>query len=431
MPAPQPIAPTHHGTPATLRALLPYWPVTAAAFLGWFLDAFDQTVLLFTLPDIASSLGCTLAAMGGVLFVQSLGRAAGNTGWGWLADRHGRKPAFMLGVVWFGVFSALTGLTHSLVTMMVVQFCFGMGFGGEWTASATLLMETVPARLRAMASALMMTGYESGYLLAAGAQALILPHYSWRVLFFIGLAPALLALFVRLGVGESPLWLAERRSTAEAPGPKATSAPPLRWTPLAVQAVLFMVFLEFQKAAIYTFYPTILRQWHHLSPQALFWPVALYCLGSLGGKLGCGWLATRWGEGRIMMGAIIISALMAWPFLCAPNGPLLLASAFIMGTSASGVFALVPHWLAKRFPTRERSFGMGLSYALGSIGQGVAGKVIPLLGRTPATLPLAAIGLVLGGSAAAVLTLTWQPSLLGEDGDASEKATPKVPRSQG
>lgn len=120
---------------------------------------------------------------------QSIGRAVGNTGWGWLADRYGRKPAFMLGVIWFAVFSALTGLSHHFYVLMAVQFMFGIGFGGEWTASAALLMESVPAWTRPMASALMMSGYEVGYFVAAGVQALVLPHYGWRVLFFIGLAP--------------------------------------------------------------------------------------------------------------------------------------------------------------------------------------------------------------------------------------------------
>lgn len=182
----------------------------------------------------------------------------------------------MLGVVWFGVFSAMTGLSHSLLMLGIVQFLFGIGFGGEWTASAALLMESVPAWTRPMASALMMSGYEVGYFAAAGAQALILPHYGWRVLFFIGLAPALLAIFIRLGVKESPVWLRNRADRAA--GQAKTPTQPLpkvkfRLNGAAIQAIAFMAFLEFQKAAIYTFYPTILRGSHHLTPQDIFIPI--------------------------------------------------------------------------------------------------------------------------------------------------------------
>lgn len=202
------------------KALFPYWQVTFAAFMGWFLDGFDLTTFMFTIPDIARDFGCTISMLGGVLLGQAIGRFIGNTAWGWLADRYGRKPAFMIGVLWFAIFSALTGFSHSLLTLMIIQFLFGIGFGGEWTASAALLMETVPASLRPLASAMMMSGYELGYFAAAGAQALILPHFGWRVLFFIGIIPAFLSLFIRIGVKESPVWLAQKQNRQRDMTPK-------------------------------------------------------------------------------------------------------------------------------------------------------------------------------------------------------------------
>ncbi|GBR08083.1 MFS transporter [Gluconobacter frateurii] len=411
---------------SSLKALLPYWQVTFASFLGWFLDAFDQTSLMFTLPDIAHEFGCTIGALGMILTAQSIGRAIGNTSWGWLADRYGRRLAFMVGVVWFGVFSAMTGLSHGLLMLGIVQFLFGIGFGGEWTASAALLMESVPAWTRPMASALMMSGYEVGYFAAAGAQALILPHYGWRMLFFIGLAPALLAIFIRLGVKESPVWL---RSRAErAAGQARTPTQPLpkvrfRLDAGAIQAIAFMGFLEFQKAAIYTFYPTILRGSHHLTPQDVFIPITLYCIGSFSGKILCGWLAERFGDLKVMLGAIAIVVLTIWPFLSAPSWNMLLTAAFIMGAAASGIFALVPHYLAKCFPSETRSFGMGLGYALGSIGQGIAGWLIPGIGRTPITLPLTAEAFVVGSSAVTAGIALLQPkNLPGETMEGDEEA---------
>ncbi|MCQ9155149.1 MFS transporter [Acidomonas methanolica] len=380
-----------------LQSLRPYWRVTLAAFLGWFLDAFDQTALLLTLPDIARSLSCSLTLMGTVLLVQSFGRAIGNTGWGWLADRYGRKPAFMIGVLWFAVFSACAGLAWNITVMMLVQFCFGIGFGGEWTASATLLMESVPAISRPLASALMMAGYEMGFLVAAGAQALILPHYSWRVLFFIGLAPALLTLFIRRNVPESPVWLKTRGAR-----PARVARAPFSLRPLlnaaAIQAVALMSFLEFQKAAVYSFYPTLLRDLHHFTPGQVFLPISLFCVGSLIGKLICGWLASRFGDVKVMLATILIVMLLIVPFLSAESRPVLFASAVAMGMAASGIFALVPHYLAKRFPSDIRSFGMGLSYAIGSIGQGLAGQLVPLFGGAGAGLARSAEAFVLSSS---------------------------------
>ncbi|QHI95210.1 MFS transporter [Aristophania vespae] len=389
------------------KALIPYWQVTFAAFMGWFLDGFDQTSFMFTLPDIARDFGCTISMLGGVLFGQAVGRFIGNTAWGWLADRYGRKPAFMLGVIWFAIFSALTGFSHSIYTLFIIQFLFGIGFGGEWTASAALLMETVPEASRPLASALMMSGYELGYFAAAGAQALILPHFGWRILFFIGILPALLSIFIRIGVKESPIWLEQRALQQK----KTVSKTRFSWSGAALQAIILMSFLEFQKAAIYTFYPTILRDSHHLSPQAIFWPIMLYCIGSFSGKIFCGKLAEYFGESRVMIGAILIVMCAIWPFLCVQDWNLLLISAFIMGAAASGIFALIPHYLAQRFPSAQRSFGMGLSYALGSLGQGLAGKIVPFFGATAATLPLSAVAFVLGSSVLTAASAIFKPKL--------------------
>ncbi|AQS88217.1 sugar transport protein [Neoasaia chiangmaiensis NBRC 101099] len=390
----QTASPRSDASASDLTALRPYWRITLAAFMGWFLDAFDQTALLLTLPDIAKSFGCTLGAMGTVIFIQSLGRALGNTGWGWLADRYGRRLAFMIGVLWFGIFSGLSGLAWSLTAMMVIQFMFGIGFGGEWTASAALLMETVPARSRPMASALMMAGYEMGFLAAAAVQAVVLPHYSWRLLFFIGLAPALLAIFVRWGVQESPVWRKNQALRAERGRPPRAR---FRLDLAAIQAIALMSFLEFQKAAIYSFYPTILRSVHHLSPAMVFWPIGLFCIGSLLGKLACGWMAGRFGDLPVMLGTLAVVIVTIYPFLSATLYGVMLASALVMGMAASGIFALVPHYLAKRFPSETRSFGMGLGYAIGSIGQGLAGQLIPIFGRGP-SLPISAEGFVLASS---------------------------------
>ncbi|GAN53560.1 MFS transporter [Tanticharoenia sakaeratensis] len=391
----------------SLTLLRPHWRVTFAAFMGWFLDAFDQTALMLAMPDIAHDFSVPLKAMGTVLLIQSIGRAIGNTGWGWLSDRYGRRIAFMAGVLWFAAFSGATAIATTYSVLVLVQFLFGIGFGGEWTASATLLMESVPARARPMASALMMSGYEVGYLVAAGVQAIVLPHYSWRWLFVIGLAPALLALFIRAGVGESPVWLKTRDKLAATRKPRVR----FRFDAAAIQAVVIMTLLEFQKAAIFTFYPTILRGPHHLTPAQVFWPVGLYCIGSLCGKLVCGRIAERFGDVRVMLVALAIVVLVAWPFMSGPTYAILCAASFTIGAAASGVFALVPHYLSKRFPSETRSFGMGLGYAIGSIGQGVAAQAISLFGRG-AALPLSAEGFVIGSSILSAAVALAEPAHL-------------------
>ena len=81
--------------------------------------------------------------------------------------------------------------------------------GGEWATGAALVAETWRAQHRAKALGLMQSGYAVGYALAAIIAALVLPRHGWRAVFFVGILPALLTLWIRRQVEESPLWLDE------------------------------------------------------------------------------------------------------------------------------------------------------------------------------------------------------------------------------
>lgn len=360
--------------------LRPHWRLVLAAFLGWFLDAFDQVALILLLPEIGKHFGVSLTAMGVVITAQSIGRIAGNIGWGWLADRYGRKLTFMAGVIWFAAFSGLTGLAWSYAALLVIQLLFGVGFGGEWTASAALLMESVPERAKEVASSLMMAGYEFGFLAAAGMQALLVPHFGWRSLFFVGIVPAILAIFIRIGVGESPVWLRLQKERAEGRAKQAPRAR-FRFDVAAVQACAFMAVLQFQTASIYDFYPTLLETVHHWNKSQVFGAIAAYSIGSILGKLASGWTASRIGERTTILVLLAISLAVLVPFTTSAHGLPVLATAFVIGGSSSGVFALVPHYLSLRFADAVRSFGMGLAYALAALSQAVATTALPATGR--------------------------------------------------
>ncbi len=373
--------PAEQSDQTPLNLLKPHWRLVVAAFLGWFLDAFDQVALLLVLPEIGKHFGVSLTAMGLVITAQSLGRIFGNIGWGWLADRYGRKLTFMLGVIWFAAFSGLSGLAWSYAALLIIQLFFGVGFGGEWTASAALLMESVPERARAVASSLMMAGYECGFFAAAGVQALLLPHFGWRSLFLVGVAPALLAIFIRVGIQESPVWLQTQAARKTPPSGVAPTAPRFRMNAAAWQACAFMAALQFQTAAVYNFYPTLLKTDRGFTPDGVFAAVAVYSLGSIIGKLLCGAIAARFGERRVILVCLTVSILGIIPFASAAHLPSVLPTALLLGASSSGVFALVPHFLSQRFADAVRSFGMGLAYAVASFTQGIATFVIPATGH--------------------------------------------------
>ncbi len=392
-----------------LALLRPHAKLVVACFLGWFLDAFDQVALLLVLPEVGKHFGVSFAAMGLVLTAQSVGRIAGNIGWGWLADRYGRKLTFMIGVVWFAAFSGMTGFAWSYAALMVIQFFFGIGFGGEWTASASLLMESVPERARKVASSLMMAGYEFGFFAASAANAVLVPHFGWRALFFVGMAPALLAIFIRRGIGESPVWLRDQeRRTRETPG-SMPAAPRFRLDAAGWQACLFMAALQFQTAALYSFYPTLLKTVHKFDATGIFYAVAVYSLGSIIGKLTIGQIATRIGERATIYGCLAVTLAGIVPFAAASGLPAVLATAFVVGGSSSGVFALVPAYLSPRFADAVRSFGMGLAYAVAAGCQAVAVYVVPRSADAGLGLPTAIEIFVAISSVAVAAAILRQP----------------------
>lgn len=408
-----------------LALLRPHWRLVLAAFLGWFLDAFDQVALLLVIPAIAKEFDVSLTLMGLVLTAQSVGRIIGNTGWGWLADRYGRRLAFMAGVIWFAACSGLTGLAWSYAALVVIQFLFGMGFGGEWTASAALLMETVPARARAVASSLMMAGFEVGFLAASGVNALLAPHYGWRAIFFVGIAPALLAIFIRLGVGESPVWLrtqaARRERPRKAKSVPAVRAPAFRMDSAAWQACLFMGALQTLTASLYSFYPTLLETVRHFSPNDVFAAVAAYSIGSILGKLTTGRIATRVGHRVTILGCLLITALAIVPFAGAASTGVAMPTAFVAGAASSGIFALVPHYLSLRFANAVRSFGMGLAYAVAAFSAAVAAFALPAAGRGLG-LGLAIEIFVIASALAAAIVVFREPRRLpGEAMDRDDR----------
>ncbi len=376
------------------------WRVTVAAMLGWVLDAFDQMILIFLLVPLSRQFGVTMVAMGAMLSISTYSKIAGNIGCGVLADRFGRKPIFMIGVIWFAFFSGMTGLAWSYTALLVIRTLFGFGFGGEWSASAALLMESLPARARSFASAIMMAGFEIGYFMAAAANAVLYPTLGWRALFFIGMLPALLALFIRRGVPESPVWLATRGAA------KRGTRPRFRLTAAAFQGWLFMAMLQFQNTAIFTFYPAFLQTVRHLSPMQVFPYAATYSVASIIGKPCIGLIASYWGQRPTIIVYLLISIPAAIFFTLVGDPAGLYLGAVLMGVIANSIFGLVPAFLERRFLPDHRSFGMGFGYAVAGFGGSAASLAVPLLARSIGLAEAMAVviiaGSVLAGAVAAV-----------------------------
>lgn len=251
-----------------------------ASFLGWTLDAFDFFIVVMVLTEIAKDFNKSNADIALTLTVTLAFRPAGAFLFGLMADRYGRRIPLMTDVVFYSIVEISSGLAPNYATFLVLRALFGIGMGGEWGVGASLAMEAVPSRWRGILSGVLQEGYALGYLLASCAYFLVLPHFGWRAMFFIGGLPALLAWFIRRRVKESAVWERSRRKDWSAlwaavrsqtksyvlgpavvallclaPGPvmRILAAHPTSSLPAAVAAILLRAAAVFAVAAIVLF----------------------------------------------------------------------------------------------------------------------------------------------------------------------------------
>ena len=196
------------GTPEGRRALV-------AGGLGWMLDSFDVMLYALVLAALIKDLGIskdTAGLLGSVTLVAS---AVGGLIFGVVADRFGRTRALIASILIYSCFTAACGFAQTVMQLAVFRVCLGLGMGGEWASGAALVSETWPAEYRGKALGFMQSAWAIGYGAAAVVVAIVMPLYGWRAVFFVGVLPALLTVWVQKRVEEPSLWK-ERRTPGTA-----------------------------------------------------------------------------------------------------------------------------------------------------------------------------------------------------------------------
>ncbi len=177
-----------------------------AAALGWALDAFDAMLYALVLTLLMRDLGMSKITAGLLGTLTLLASGLGGILFGFLADRIGRKRALMASIVTYSVCSFMSGLATSIAMLALARFVLGLGMGGEWNTGATLVAESWPTELRAKAISLVQSSWALGFAAAALVAGPIARYFGWRAVFFVGILPALLTLWIRRGVPESKMW---------------------------------------------------------------------------------------------------------------------------------------------------------------------------------------------------------------------------------
>src|SRR5260370_12329130 len=191
--------PFAQATSAQRRTLL-------AAALGWMLDAFDAMLYALVLAHVMRDLGMSKGTGGLLNSLAWLASGIGGVAFGFIADRVGRKRALMLSILTYSVCSFASALAPSVRLLAIFRFILGLGMGGEWNTGATLVAETWPTELRAKAISIVQSSWAIGYAFAALVAGIVLHYADWRMVFFVGVLPALVTLWIQSSVPESAIW---------------------------------------------------------------------------------------------------------------------------------------------------------------------------------------------------------------------------------
>jgi SHS family lactate transporter-like MFS transporter len=338
--------------------------VVLAAYLGWTLDAFDFFLMVFMFKDVATTFHVAVKDVSYAVFLTLAARPIGAFAFGRLADRFGRKPILMWNILAFSVLEAASGFAPSLTAFLVLRFLFGVAMGGEWGIGSALTFETIPLRARGVVSGLLQAGYPSGYFVASVATYFLYDLLGWRYMFLLGIAPAILVLFIRMGVDESPAWK-EQRIRKESPNLLGVLA---REWKLALYTVVLMTAFNFFSHGSQDAYPNLfLKVQHGFDTKTLSLITAIANIGAICGGIGFGFLSERIGRRR----AITIAALLALPiipFWAFGTTPVVLAiGAFLMQVSVQGAWGIIPVHLNELSPPEIRATFPGFVYQLGNL----------------------------------------------------------------
>jgi SHS family lactate transporter-like MFS transporter len=337
--------------------------VVVASFLGWTLDAFDFFIMVFVFSDIAEEFGVTITTVTVAVTLTLATRAMGAYIFGRLADRFGRRPLLMVSVLSYSVLELLSGLAPNLASFLVLRGLFGIAMGGEWGIGSSLTMETIPPKWRGWVSGLLQSGYPAGYFHATLAFYAIYPLVGWRGLFMVGVLPALLVLYIRRHVPESPDWTARQAG----PHPSITSVI-RRHVGLTIYAVMLMTAFNFFSHGTQDIYPNIFLGVQHGFDHGTITTIALiYNLGAVIGGLLFGALSQRIGRRTTIVLAALLSlpVLPLWAF--GDSALTLGLSAFLMQICMQGAWGVIPAHLNELSPPSIRATFPGVVYQLGNL----------------------------------------------------------------
>ncbi|HEX3865063.1 MAG TPA: MFS transporter [Stellaceae bacterium] len=406
------------------RLTVNQWKIIVAAILGDMLDFFDFFLIGYVLAFIVGPWKLTYGESATVLLSAGLGAVPGAFFWGWMADKVGRRKVFILTALNFSIPTGLMALTPDggWVYLTICRFLVGFGVSGLFAVDLPLVQEFVPTHKRGWVGGLVTACLPLGNIFGAALGAFVAPHFGWRWLFAIGLAPALVTLLIRAWVPESPRWLIRKGRVEEARrsiawalhmDPKdivlpttVEEVPRTRWRelfkyPRSLMVGCFTSLSQTGGIGLLMWATTLLVLICKIKPAEAAEMMIWVGVTGFAGRLVCSYANDAIGRrpaGFIVgiCGAVFMA--LAGFYYNVFIGTVSLFWVFIMIQRffGDGAYAVIGPYSAEIFPAGLRTSGMGFGYGVGNLGKiiGPAGLAL-IVGSTNIVKPQANLDFIL------------------------------------
>jgi len=410
----------------------------AVAMLAMVADGFDLSAIGFVAPELKKIWHIEPAQLAPIFTAGIFGLLAGAPLLGFVGDRLGRKTGILIGLCIYGGLTLLTMLASSVNQFVVLRFLTGLGLGGMIPNVLSLTAEIAPKRLRGMFTVITLFGVPAGISLPGLVAALLVPHYGWPAILFVGgLLPLLVALAVVFILKESLKFLAQRGGRDEdirrivrglrpdlsissqahfsvgLPSVSAGSGSPARLFEGSLGVITPALWIALAANQLTNFFalswlPTLLQSAGLSTAQAGI-SASMFSIGGLAGGLVLTFIMDRFGVLPIvalfLVGAPFIALMGMQGIPLWALGAIIAAAGFcVVGNNFAINAAMV-----MIYPTPVRSAGAGWAQAMGrvgSLGAPIIGGILLGMHLLPQQLYLApAFALLVGAVAAGLLVM--------------------------
>ncbi len=396
---------SRHGLFTWTRDIYPdQWKAFYAAFMGWTLDAMDLLLFAFAVGSIGKVFNLSETWVGALFSVTLFSSAFGGALFGIVSDYIGRVKALTYTILLYSAFTGLSAFSPNIGFLLVCRLILGLGMGGEWASGEVLVAEKWPKEHRGKVIGMVQSGWGIGYILAAILATLIIPFFKagetytipllnisldgldlgWRVLFFVGVAPAFLVFYIRRHLDEPEVWkktneLRKEKKLSEK-GQSFTlgqifGADLIRYT---ITASLLTSLCMIAYWGLYFWLPQFLAsdKGVGLNTKGFIWIIPI----NIGAFIGCntfGFISDKFGRRPVFVGYLLVMAVLVWFFGHATTLTEVLILGPFIGFFGTGFYSGFGAIFSEIFPTRARGTAQGFCY---NVGRGVSAIAPPLIG---------------------------------------------------